>query len=85
MATLSSISLRFVSLFALVVALASSGSALPSASFHGGGGSVSVLDACGGVTIMCGSFYGSFALFLWRGCTYDRQGWFSPLLWFLFG
>ena len=62
MATLSSISLHFVSLCALVVALASSGSALPSA-FHGGGGSVSILDACGGVTITCGSFSGSFALF----------------------
>lgn len=66
MATLSSISLRFVSLFALVVALASSGSAFPSAASHGGGGSVSVLDACGGVAITCGSFYGSFALFMAR-------------------
>ena len=67
MAALSSISLRFVSLFALVVALASSGPAFPSAPCLGGSGSVSlsdsILDACGGVTIGCVSFSGSFAPF----------------------
>ena len=67
MATLSSISLRFVSLFALVVAFATGGSAFPSASSTGGGGfvsfSTSILDAYGGVTIGSVSFSGSFASF----------------------
>ena len=63
MATLSSISLLFISLFALVVALALSRPVFPSVASNGGGGFFSVLDARGGVTIAGGSFSGLFAPF----------------------
>ena len=63
MATLSSISLLFISLFALVVALALSRPAFPYVASIGGDGFFSVLDARGGVTIAGGSFSGLFAPF----------------------